>query len=129
MSEDIKNGDMVMCWYDGKLGVDGKGPFRFVGIASTGAFVVEAAESMLRVRMCDYIEKVQEPTYKPFTRETFPKGLVWFKSKKSKSVWLLSGILKSGIVINTYEMSYKELLENYTMSFDQETWIKAGIEE
>jgi len=126
MSEDIKNGDMVMCRYteDSEWG----GPFYFIGIMPDGRFAVFNEEESWAEEY-SYCKKVPEKTYRPFTQETFPKGFVWFKHKGTGSIWLLSGILKTGVVINTYEISYKELLEEYTMSFDQETWVPAGVEE
>jgi len=128
MSEDIKNGDMVMCRND--FCGESTGPFRFIGVTQAGFYAVE--EDGVKVYL--YAERVPEPTYKPFDQDTFPKGLTWIIKKGEvplDELFMVTHIAGLGIYIDGKFNSYKKILDNkYLISTDNcETWQPAGVEE
>jgi len=124
MSEQIKNGDMVICWdTEGEI----YGPNIFIGAIHDNRGIV-VFDKNNGVEVYRYCEKAPEPTYNPFDQDTFPKGMVWLFTGDDCRELVIS-VIDSGVRTESLNVDYDNLLDSFKISTDNcETWQPAGVE-
>lgn len=124
MSE-LKNGDMVMCGTSSTSLI--YGPFFYIGPDDRGRHVVKNG---CRAEIWKLATKVKEKEFVPFTKETFPKGLVFIKHKGIGSELIITGVTPTGVMVGGVERRFVFVFDDYLISTDgRETWQVAGTEK
>ena len=74
-----------------------------------------------------YAKPIPKKEYIPYTMDTFPKGMVWLRSKTNSSIRLVIQLDDATIKAGAIYLSYAELKNDMEVSLDgRETWQPAG---
>ena len=126
---DIKIGDMVLGG-DTLDSLSYATPRKLVAIMSDGQFVLEylstETEEYIPLRY-KYVRSLDE--HKPFTVDTFPKGMVWTRKKGGTTRHFVSRVEESCVFFWGMGHNYQDVLDNHEISTDGGyNWVVAGEE-
>ena len=90
--------------------------------------LIYCVDNIYTDKLCSwkYARKIPEPKIKPYTFETFPRGIVYIRYGDETDV-LAMQITKNKVWFAIGSVDYLALLNNYTISTDLcKTWRKCG---